>query len=69
MIVVGLVSDHFWTERVSLIPDPTFAFLRNASLEVFPDIIGTEDSETGTFPLDDIAVNTDALRSATVSYL
>lgn len=61
MLAGALVVDPWWRERVSLIPDSTFEFLRRASLEEFPGIILTEGSETGTLPLDAIVANIEAV--------
>lgn len=63
------VVDHWLTERVALLPDSTFYFLRRESLEGFPGIIWMESSESVTLPLADFDSRIHTLRSDPLTFL
>lgn len=67
MLAGALSVDHYWAERVMILPGSTLSFLRRAMLEGVPDVGWIGDWKAGTLSLRDIVARADDVRSAPMS--
>lgn len=59
MLVAALGGDHYWNERVILLPYRTIALLLQAVNDVFPDVVWLDDTYCVAFTLDDAVARAD----------
>lgn len=69
MLTGALADEYYWTDRVSLIPDFTYALLEEATSKGLPNVIFIEGINIGKLPIRDVADRITTHRSAPLTTL